>query len=127
MFDSGRLAYVVIASGLVGAGFGLSYAFIGQGILGALNGDERAIGGAGIATVRLTGAAVGSALAGALANLAGFAGGFSVPAARAVGVWVFLAALPVAALACLCAWRMARAGAAGTVAMVVLNREEARG
>jgi len=111
VFDGGRLPWVVMASGLIGAGFGLSYAFISQGILGALASEERALGGAGIATIRLTGAAVGSALAAAVANLAGLAHGFSVPAARTAGVWVFLAALPVAALACLSAWHMSRLGA----------------
>jgi hypothetical protein len=47
-------------------------------------------------------------MAAAVANLAGFAHGFSTPAARAAGVWVFLAALPVAALACFSAWQMGR-------------------
>jgi hypothetical protein len=112
VFDDRNLAWVVVAAGIVGAGFGLSYAFIGQGILGGLTDDERAIGGAGIAMVRLTGAAAGSALAAAVANLNGFAGGFSVPAARAVGIWVFLAALPVAALGCLSAWHVATPHAA---------------
>jgi hypothetical protein len=91
---------------LVGAGFGLSYAFMSQAILRDLDNDERAIGAAGIAIVRLTGAAAGSALAGVVANLAGFAEGFSPAAARTAGVWIFLAALPVAALACLSAWAM---------------------
>ena len=49
VFDGGHLASVVAAAGLVGIGLGLSYAFITQAILGALAGDERAIGGAGIA------------------------------------------------------------------------------
>ncbi len=106
VFDDSHLAWVVIACGLVGTGFGLSWAFMSQGILGALADEERAIGGAGIATVRLTGAAAGAAMAAAVANLAGFAGGFSVPAASAAGLWVFAAALPVAALACLTAWRL---------------------
>jgi MFS family permease len=106
VFNDGNLAWVVVAAGVVGAGFGLSYAFISQGILGALADDERAIGAAAIALVRLTGAAAGSALAAVVANLAGFAEGFSAPAARAAGVWVFVAALPVAALACVSAWRM---------------------
>jgi MFS family permease len=112
VFDDSHLAWVVVASGLIGVGFGLSYAFITQGILGVLTDEERAIGGAGIATVRLTGAAAGSAMAAAVANLAGFAHGFSPPAARAAGVWVFLAALPIAALACLSAWHMGRPRAA---------------
>jgi MFS family permease len=106
VFNDSHLAVVVLASGLVGCGFGLSWSFISQRILGDLTGKERAIGGAGIATVRLTGAAAGSAMAAAVANLAGFANGFSVPAALSAGVWVFAAALPVAGLACLTAWRL---------------------
>jgi MFS family permease len=106
VFDNSHIAWVVVACGLVGTGFGLSWAFMSQGILGALGDQERAIGGAGIATVRLTGAAAGAAMAAAVANLVGFAGGFSVAAARAAGLWVFAAALPVAGLACLTAWRL---------------------
>ena len=106
VFDDSHLGLVVIAAGVVGAGFGASWAFISQRILGDLIETERTVGGAGIATVRLTGAAVGSALAAAVANLAGFAHGFSEPAARAAGVWVFAAALPLAGLACLTAWRL---------------------
>ena len=108
VFNDQPLVLVVAAAGLIGVGFGLSYAFITQGILGDLSDDERAIGGAGIATVRLIGAASGSAMAAAVANLVGFAHGFSMPAARAAGLWVFAAALPVAALACLSAWQMSR-------------------
>jgi hypothetical protein len=108
VFDDGYLGSVIAAGGLIGVGFGLSYAFITQSILGALTDTERTIGGAGIATVRLTGAAAGSAMAAAVANLAGFAHGFTTPAARDAGIWVFLAGLPVAAVACLSAWQMAR-------------------
>jgi MFS family permease len=115
VLDDGHLAWVVVAGGLVGVGFGLSYAFISQGILGALTNEERALGGAGIAMVRFAGAAAGSALAAAVANLVGFADGFSVPAARAAGVWVFVAALPLAALACFSAWRMGSARAVRTM------------
>jgi MFS family permease len=106
VFNDTALAAVVLAAGLVGAGFGLSWAFISQRILGELEGEERTIGGAGIATVRLTGAAAGSAMAAAVANLSGFAAGFSVPAAQLTGFWVFVAALPLAGLACLTAWRL---------------------
>ena len=106
MFDDAHLVWVVIAGGIVGCGFGVSWAFIGQGILRDLTDNERALGGAGIATVRLTGAAAGAAMVAAVANLLGFAHGFSEPAARAAGVWVFVSALPIAGLACLTAWRV---------------------
>jgi MFS family permease len=116
VFNNGNLLLVVFAGGLVGSGFGLSWAFISQGILSDLTDAERAIGGAGIATVRLTGAAAGSAMAAAVANLLGFAHGFSEPAARAAGVWVFLAALPIAGLACVIAWRLGALRAASAPA-----------
>ena len=112
VFDDSHLAWVVFATGLIGCGFGLSWAFMSQGILGALADEERAIGGAGIATVRLTGAAAGAAMVAAVANLLGFTHGFTEPAARAAGVWVFVTTLPIAALACVTAWRL---GAAATV------------
>jgi len=44
-------------------------------------------------------------MAAAAANLGGFAGGFSVPAAQAADVWVIAAALP---LGCVTAGRLAR-------------------
>jgi MFS family permease len=106
VFDDGALVWVVTACGLVGVGFGFSWAFMSQRILGVLDDDERAIGAAGINTVRLTGAAAGSAMAAAVANLAGFAHGFSPDSARLAGTWVFLAGLPAAGLACLTAWRL---------------------
>ena len=106
VFDDAHLVWVVIAGGIVGCGFGVSWAFISQGILRDLTDNERALGGAGIATVRLTGAAAGAAMVAAVANLVGFAHGFSEPAARAAGVWVFLSTLPIAGLACLTAWRV---------------------
>jgi MFS family permease len=106
VFEDAPLVWVVIATGTVGVGFGLSWAFMSQRILGDLTDEERTIGAAGIATVRLTGAAAGSAIAAAVANLVGFAHGFSEPAARMAGFWVFAAAVPVAGLACLTAWRL---------------------
>jgi hypothetical protein len=110
VFDDGNLIWVVLAAGLVGAGFGVSWSFISQRVLADLTGDERAIGGAGMATVRLTGLAAGSALAAAIANLAGFSHGFSVEAARSAGIWVFAGGLPLAALACVAAWRLGASG-----------------
>lgn len=106
VFVDGHLAWVVLATGLVGTGFGISWAFISQRVLGDLDGDDRATGGAGIATVRVTGAAAGAAMTAAVANLGGLSAGFSAPAAQLAGVWVFAAAMPLAALACLTAWRL---------------------
>jgi MFS family permease len=107
-FPTANLAGVLICGILLGGAFGLSWAFMAQAILAAVRDDERAIGAAGISTVRLTGSAAGAAGCAAVANLAGFAGGFSVEAAARAGSWVFWASLPVAALGALAAWRMGR-------------------
>jgi hypothetical protein len=94
--DGGNLALVAAAAGLIGVGVGLSYAFITQGILGALAGAERAIGGAGIATIRpdRSGGGLGDGRGGRQSRrLRQWLHNRGAPAA---GVWVFLAALPVA-------------------------------
>lgn len=105
-FPSANLAGVLLAGALLGAGFGASWAFMAQAILGATPESERAIGAAGMSTVRLTGSAAGAAGCAAVANLAGFSGGFSHQAATTAGSWVFWASVPVAILGAVAAWRM---------------------
>ena len=100
------LPAVALAGLLLGAGFGLSWSFMSQRLLMALPEDERGIGAAAMTTVRLTGSAAGAAMAAVVANLLGFAGGLSVPVAQTVGVWVFVAALPLAAAGVFTAWRL---------------------
>lgn len=111
-FGHGPLPAVMAGALLLGAGFGLSWAFMSQQIITALPTEERAIGSAAITTVRLTGSAAGAAIAAVVANLLGFADGVTAPEARAVSVWVFVAVLPIAALAVLAAWRLNAASAA---------------
>ena len=96
VFPTGSVLGVILAGAALGAGFGLSWAFMSQAILAALPDEERAIGAAAMTTVRLTGSAAGAAMAGAVANLVGFSHGLSDATARSAGVWVFVAALPVA-------------------------------
>jgi len=108
-FKDWPLAAVLAAGGLMGVGFGLSWAFMAQRLLAALPGDERAIGSAAINTVRMTGAAVGAAASAALANLLGFSHGLTVPTAEAAAVWVFAAAVPVALLGVGATWRLTAA------------------
>ena len=96
VFPTGSVPGIVLAGAALGAGFGLSWAFMSQAILEALPDEERAIGAAAMTTVRLTGSAAGAAMAGAVANLVGFSYGLSEATAKSAGVWVFVAALPVA-------------------------------
>jgi hypothetical protein len=94
----------------LGGGFGLCFAFTSQRILASLTGHDRAIGAAGITTVRLTGSAAGAAVAAAVANLMGVSHGLTPEAARAAGLWVFVAVLPVAVVGVAAAWRLGGLG-----------------
>lgn len=104
----GPLWTLLLAATLLGSGFGLSSAFMNQMVLSALPAEERGLGGGAINTVRFTGAAVGAAVAGALANLAGFGDALTVTSASAAALWVFAAATPVAAAAIVTAWRLSQ-------------------
>jgi hypothetical protein len=107
-FPPGSLAGVLLSGTLLGAGFGVAWAFLAQKVLATTPEAERAVGAAGMSTVRLTGSAAGAALCAAVANLAGFSGGFTPEAAVRAGLWVFVASLPFALAGAWASWRMAR-------------------
>jgi len=109
VFPLASIGGVIVAGAILGSGFGLSYSFMSQRVLAVLDGNERGVGAAGLATVRLTGSAAGAAMAAAIANLVGFSHGLSTPSARSAGVWVFVAALPIALFGVLSAWRLGAA------------------
>jgi len=77
-----------------------------QRILASLSAEDRAIGAAGITTVRLTGSAAGAAVAAAAANLTGVSHGLTESVARSAGLWVYAAVLPVAIGGLAAAWRL---------------------
>jgi MFS family permease len=97
---------LALAALLLGTGFGLSSAFMNQMVLAAVPEAERGLSGGAINSVRLTGAAAGAAVAGAIANLNGFGDGLTRETAQATAFAVFGLATPVAALAILTAWRL---------------------
>jgi MFS family permease len=106
VFPSGSVAGAAVAGIVLGVGFGLSWSFISQRVLGSLRSQDRAVGAAGINTMRLTGAAAGAAVAAVAANLAGVSQGLTPAAAQSAGLWVFAAVLPVAGGGLLAAWRL---------------------
>ena len=106
LFPTGSVIGAAVAGTVLGAGFGCCWSFMNQRILGSLSDPDRGVGAAGINTVRLTGSAVGAAIAAAAANLAGVSQGLSPDVARTAGVWVFVAAVPIAAAGLLAAWRL---------------------
>ena len=110
-FPAGSVVGAGLAGVILGGGFGLSWAFMSQRLLASLGEAERAIGAAGITTVRLTGSAAGAAVAAAVANLAGISHGLDAASAREAGLWVFAAVLPVCAIGALAAWRLGKSPA----------------
>jgi hypothetical protein len=100
------LAGILVGGALLGAAFGWSWSFMGRRVLGALSDEDRAIGSSAITAVRQTGAAVGAAISGAAANLAGFSNGLTVASAKASGVWIYAAVLPLGLLGVWAAFRL---------------------
>lgn len=102
----GPLAWVLVGGALMGAAFGFSWSFMGRRVMAALSEDDRAIGSSAITAVRQTGAAVGAAISGAAANLAGFHHGLTAESARGASVWVFAAVIPLALIGTWASWRL---------------------
>ena len=107
-FPTGSVVGAGLAGIILGAGFGLCWAFMSQRLLSSLTEHERAIGAAGITTVRLTGSAAGAAVAAAVANLVGISHGLTRTSAHDAGLWVFVAVVPVAAAGAWAAWRLGK-------------------
>jgi predicted MFS family arabinose efflux permease len=89
------IAGILAGGALLGAAFGWSWSFMGRRVMAALSDEDRAIGSSAITAVRQTGAAAGAAISGAAANLAGFSTGLTEASARASGIWVFAAVIPL--------------------------------
>jgi hypothetical protein len=97
----------VLAGGsLMGAAFGFSWAFMARQLLAALSDEDRAIGSSAITAVRQTGAAAGAAISGVAANLVGFSSGLTDASARAAGLWIYVAVVPLALVGTWALFRM---------------------
>ncbi|MFC3070850.1 MFS transporter [Phenylobacterium soli] len=106
------MVWIVLGGALLGAAFGWSWSFMGRRVMAALSDEDRAIGSSAITAVRQTGAAVGAAISGAAANLAGFSEGLTDATARATGVWIYLAVIPLGLAGVWAAFRLTGIAAA---------------
>jgi MFS family permease len=104
----GGLAAIVVGMVLIGAGFGLSWAFATRRILSGLDEEQQALASSAVPTAQLIGGAVGSAAAGAAANVLGFGDGIDPAAAATQGVWLFAAFAPLALIGWWAAGRLGR-------------------
>jgi MFS family permease len=97
---------VALASALMGAGFGASFAFMSARIVAGIEGDERALASAAVPNVQSTGNAVGAAFAGVMAAALGLGRPFDAATASASALPLFAAFIPLAALGAFAAWRL---------------------
>ena len=79
---------------------------------GCRDASEQALAAASPSTIQRIGYAVGTAIAGIVANLSGLADGVSMGAAKIAAFWVFAAFFPVLAVALFGAWKFTEQSAA---------------
>lgn len=105
---AGSVAAILFFALLQGGGFGVLWPFTNRMVVEAAAMPEKEITAAAFSTTQRMGYAIGAAVAGIIANANGFAGGFSAAAAATAAVPLFLYFFPLAALGCLCAFRLTR-------------------
>lgn len=104
----GSMPLILASAILQGGGFGIAWPFVTRMIVAAAAQDERTIASSAVPTMQRLGYAVGAAIAGIIANSAGFAHGFTAETAAGAASWLFIAFLPLAALGCVAGWKTAR-------------------
>lgn len=102
---SGPIWLIAALAFLEGAGFGIAWTFILRRTQALAPAEQKERMASALPMAQRLGYAIGAALAGVVANAAGFADDAPRPVVEAVGFWVFAAALPVAALGLIAAWR----------------------
>ena len=104
-----------IAVFLAGGGIGMCWALVNQRIITAAgDGADASVAAAAIPTTQLAGIAYGSALAGVVANAAGFHDGLTVETAQSVARWVHGAFVAVLLVGAVMAYRLVGLGAVDT-------------
>ncbi|OJY64959.1 MAG: hypothetical protein BGP12_04320 [Rhodospirillales bacterium 70-18] len=90
----------------IGAGFGLSWAFLSHAVMHAARDGERDRASAMLPTVQSGGYALGGAVAGLLANASGLTAALREPGAALPAGWLLGVATLLAGLATLASWRV---------------------
>jgi MFS family permease len=104
----GGLLGIVLSMILLGAGFGICWAFLAKRVIGGAPLEEQPLASAAVPTTQLIGGATGAAAAGALANALGFANGVTPASGAAHGLLLFSAFIPLALVGLAAAWRLGR-------------------
>jgi len=107
LIPRGGLLLTPVCTLVEGASFGILWAFNIARLVANAPPREQAIASSSAPTMQSIGTAVGSAASGVIANLLGFGHGLDLERARAGGLWLFAAFLPLTALGAVAAWRVA--------------------
>ena len=105
---TGVIPFIAVAGIVMGCGFGFSTSLTNRMLLRTLTPEDQAIGSAALMSIRQVGGAVGAALAGVAANMAGFDKGLTDASARATADTVFMAVIPVAVIGMMGVFAMTR-------------------
>jgi MFS family permease len=105
----GNLPLILLSAILQGGGFGIAWPFVTRMIVAAAAPAERTIASSAVPTMQRLGYAVGAAIAGIIANAAGFSKGLNAETAAGAASWLFVAFLPLAAIGCWAGWKTAKA------------------
>lgn len=105
---SGSVPLVLACAILQGGGFGIAWPFVTRLVVASAAEAERTVTASAVPTMQRIGYAVGAALAGMIANAAGFSVGLSGETAEGVARWLFLAMLPFGVLGSIAAFRLMR-------------------
>ena len=89
-----------------GAACGAAWAFIIRRIVSTAPQTEKDRASSATTAVQRAGFAIGAAIAGIIANWAGFATAINLASAKVVGFWLFTLFIPIAAAGVFAAWRL---------------------
>lgn len=103
---SGPVWLVCMFAILQGAGFGMFWSFIIRRLVESVDENERSIAAASIPLMQRIAYALGAAVAGLVANSAGFSGGLSAQTSQLVAIWVFVAFIPLATIGVFTGFKM---------------------
>ncbi len=103
---AGNLGFILACAVLQGGGFGIAWPFVIRVIVSSAAESERTVTSSAVPTMQRIGYAVGAAVAGIIANAAGFSEGLSGETAESVAQWLFLAFIPFGVLGCVAAYRL---------------------
>ena len=119
----GPVAGLLPPIALIGIGIGASWAFIAQRVMSGAKDSEETVAAASLATVQQAGIALGTAIAGLVANASGIGAGLHLDSIRRAAFWVPLVFVAAPVVACaLCIRSNSVTGRSGRTSALAANK-----